>query len=146
LLLAVLVGRDPRVDVDRFVPLLEATLEQVRPDSVLADAVYDSESNNRYAREQWGIRSFIAASLDRPTIKLPSGRYRRRMKQRLRKIYGSYGQRWQVETAFSVFKQRLGSTVNCHSYWSQCRKLWLLAITYNIMLLYNPKFFYKASQ
>src|SRR5262252_2466888 len=51
LLVAVLVGRGPRPDVDRFVPLLEATLANVQPDSVLADAGYDSEPNHRYARE-----------------------------------------------------------------------------------------------
>jgi hypothetical protein len=79
----------------------------------------------------------MPATAGRPTAKLPSGRYRRRMKQRLNKSYGSYGQRWQVETVFSMFKQRLGSTVNGRSYWSQCRELWLLAISYNIMLLYG---------
>ena len=136
LLLAVLVGRGPRVDVDRFVPLLETTRQQVHPQAVLADAGYDSEANHRHAREQCGVRSFMPASIGRPSVKLPSGRYRRRMKQRLNKDYGSYGQRWQVETAFSMLKQRLGSTVNGRSYWSQCRELWLLAISYNIMLLY----------
>ena len=136
LLLAVLVGRGPRVDVDRFVPLLQATMQQIRPEAVLADAGYDSESNHREARDERGVRSFIPATAGRPTAKLPSGRYRRRMKQRLNKSYGSYGQRWQVETVFSMFKQRLGSTVNGRSYWSQCRELWLLAISYNIMLLH----------
>lgn len=91
LLLAVLVGRGPRVDVDRFVPLLEATMQQVRPESVLADAGYDSESNHRHAREERGVRSFMPATAGRPTTKWPSGRYRRRMKQRLNKSYGSYG-------------------------------------------------------
>jgi hypothetical protein len=38
LLVAVLVGRGPRPDVDRFVPLLDATLAVVRPTRVLADA------------------------------------------------------------------------------------------------------------
>ncbi len=136
LLLAVLVGCGPRVDVDRFVPLLDATVEHVRPESVLADAGYDSEPNHRYAREKRGVRSFIPALIGRPTAKLPSGRHRRRMKQRLTKAYGSYGQRWQAETAFAMPKQRLGSTVNGRSYGSQCRELWLLAISYNIMLLY----------
>src|SRR5579863_6601232 len=58
LLLAVLVGRGPRVDVDRFVPLLDATLAQVRLDAVLADAGYDSEPNHQHARQNRGVRSF----------------------------------------------------------------------------------------
>ena len=56
------------------------------------------------------------------------------MKQRLDKDYGHYGQRAQAETGFSMIKRRLGSCVHGHTYWSQCRDLMLLAITYNIML------------
>jgi hypothetical protein len=82
------------------------------------------------------VRSFLPATIGRPTAKLPAGRYRRRMKQRLNKGYGGYGQRWQAETGFSMFKRRLGATVNGRSYWSQCRDLLLMAITYNLMLLY----------
>lgn len=136
LFLAVLVGRGPRVDVDRFVPLLDATLAQVRLDAALADAGYDSEPNHVYARQNRGVRSFIPATAGRPTTKPPRGRYRRLMKSRLNKNYGKYGQRWQVETSISMLKRRLATTVNGRSYWSQCRELLLLAITYNIMLLY----------
>jgi hypothetical protein len=136
LLIGVLVGRGPRVDTNRFVPLLEDTLARVRLDSVLADAGYDSEPNHRHARDKRGIRSFIPATAGRPTTKLPSGRYRRLMKQRLNKNYGHYGQRWQAETGISMIKRCLASIVRGHTYWSQCRELLLLAITHNIMLIY----------
>jgi hypothetical protein len=135
LMLAALAGRGPRVDTDRFVPLLDATLANVRLGAALADAGYDSEPNHRHARETRGVRSFIPATAGRPTPKPPTGRYRRRMKQRLDKDYGRYGQRWQAETGFSMFKRRLGAAVNGRRYWSQCRELLLMAITYNIMLL-----------
>jgi hypothetical protein len=57
---------------------------------------------------------------------------------KLRRLFphGRYGQRWQAETGFSMFKRRLSSTVNGRSYWSQCRDLLLMVITYNLMLLY----------
>jgi Transposase DDE domain/Transposase domain (DUF772) len=135
LMLAALAGRGPRVDTDRFLPLLDAALANVRITSALADAGYDSEANHRHARDQRGVRSFIPATAGRPSPNPPTGRYRRRMKQRLNKDYGSYGQRWQAETGFSMFKRRLGSTVHGRSYWSQCRDLLLMAITYNIMLV-----------
>jgi hypothetical protein len=134
-IVGVLTSRGPRVDTDRFVPLLEATLQMVQPERVVADAGYDSEPNHCYARRQHRIRSFIPATAGRPTSKLPTGRYRRQMKQRLNKRYGGYGQRWQVETVFSMIKRRLASAVAGRSYWSQCRELWLLAITLNIMIL-----------
>jgi hypothetical protein len=135
LMIGVLASRGPRPDIHRFIPLLDATLANVRVEAALADAGYDSEPNHRHAREHHGVRSFIPAKHGRPTAKLPSGRYRRRMKQRLNKDYGHYGQRAQAESGFSMFKRRLGSTVHGRSYWSQCRELWLRAITYNIMLL-----------
>ena len=135
LMVGVLVGRGPRPDTDRFVPLLDAALANVRISDALADAGYDSEPNHRHARERRGVRSFIPATAGRPTIKPPTGRYRRRMKQRLNKHYGRYGQRVQAETGFSMFKRRLGSAVHGRTYWSQRRDLWLMAITYNIMLV-----------
>ncbi len=134
LMIAVLVSRGPRVDTDRFVPLLEAALENVRIETALADAGYDSEANHRYARQKRQVRSVIPAKIGRPTDKPPTGQYRRRMKQRLNKNYCQYGQRWQAETGFSMIKRRLASYVRGHSYWSQCRDLLLLALTYNLML------------
>jgi len=144
LMLAALASRGPRVDTNRFVPLLHAALAQVRIETALADAGYDSEPNHRYARDRCGVRSFIPATAGRPTTKPPTGRYRRQMKQRLDKDYGSYGQRWQAETGFSMFKRRLGSVVNGRSYWSQCRDLLLMAITYNLMLLYAALAFLQS--
>lgn len=135
LILGAIVGRGPRPDTDRFVPLLNATLENVKPRSMLADAGYDSEPNHQYAREKHNIRSYMPATHGRPTTKPPVGKYRRRMKQRLNKDYGQYGQRWQAESGFSMLKRRLADTVQGRSYWSQYRELWLIVITYNILLL-----------
>jgi len=135
LMIGILVGRGPRVDTDRFVPLLDATLGNVRIGSALADAGYDSEANHVYARQTRGVRSFIPAQIGRPSSKPPRGRYRRRMRQRLNKHYGRYGQRWQAESGFSMFKRRIGAAVSARSYWAQCEELLLKAITFNLMLI-----------
>jgi hypothetical protein len=135
LILAAFVGRGPRPDTDRFIPLLDATLESARPKNMLGDAGYDSEGNHEHARLKRGIRSFMPATHGRPSPKPPTGRFRRQMRQRLNKHYGSYGQRWQAETGFSMIKRCLADTVQGRTYWSQCRDLWLLIITYNILLL-----------
>lgn len=134
ILIAAIPRRGPSVDVDRFVPLLEQALRRVKLGAALADAGFDSEGNHRHARERRGVKTFIPAEIGRPSAKPPAGRYRRRMRQRLDKGYGRYGQRWQAETGFSMIKRRLGSAVAGHSYWSQCRDLLLLALTYNLML------------
>jgi transposase len=135
LMIGVLASRGPRVDTDRFVPLLDATLGNVRVKTALADAGYDSEANHVYARQAKNVRTFIPAKIGRPTSKPPSGRHRRRMKKRLNKRYGRYGQRWQAESGFSMFKRRIGSVVNARSYWTQCEELLLKAITFNVMLI-----------
>src|SRR5262249_18652005 len=116
-------------------PLLDATISNVKIDAALADAGYDSEANHVYARQDKGVRSFIPAKIGRPTSKPPSGRHRRRMKQRLNKNYGQYGQRWQAESGFSMFKRRISSVVYARSYWTQCEELLLKAITFNVMLV-----------
>lgn len=139
LMIGVLVGRGPKTDTNRFVPLLDATLGNVKVGSALADAGYDSEANHVYARRTRGVRSVIPAKIGRPTSKPPSGRHRRRMKQRLDKRYGHYGQRWQAETGFSMFKRRIGDVVYARSYWTQCEELFLKAITFNLMLRTRAK-------
>lgn len=136
LLLAAPVGRGPRPDTDRFVPLLEAALANVRIAAALAAAGYDAEANHRRAREVRSVRSFIPATIGRPSAKPPVGKYRRRMRQRLNKDYGRYGRRWQAGSGFSTFKRRPGAVVYARTYWNQCRELLLKAITSNLMLLY----------
>ena len=135
LIVGALVGRGPRVDVDRFVPLLDATMEVTHPETMLADAGYDSEGNHRHARLRRKVRSYMPATLGRPTHKLPTGRFRRLMKQRLNKDFGQYGQRWQAETGFSMIKRCIAETVHGRNYWSQCRELWLIVITFDLLLL-----------
>jgi hypothetical protein len=114
-IVGVLAGRGPRPDVDRFAPLLDETLAN--------------------ARETHGVLSFMPARLGRPSLRPPTGYHRRRMRHRLDKHYGGYGQRWQSETVFSMLKRRLADAVFARSYGSQSRELWLLSITYNLIVL-----------
>lgn len=144
LIVAAIAGRGPRPDVDRFVPLLEQILTRVKPAAVLADAGYDSEPNHQYAHDH-GVRSFIPAKHGRPSKKPPTGRHRRRMRQRLDKHYGPYGQRWQVETANSMIKRRLESVVMARTPWSQRRELFLLVITHNVAILIYVVFYRAAA-
>ena len=145
LVIGAIPRRGPQVDVDRFVPLLETTLQRVKLDTVLADAGFDSEPNHRHARQRRGVRSVMPALHGRPTSKRLRGRYRQLMRSRLNKSYCRYGQRWQVETVYSMIKRRLGSAVSGRTYWSQCRELFLLAITHNVMILYASIAFLQSS-
>ena len=99
---------------------------------VAADAGYDSEENHRLAREDLMTRTAISPTRGRRSANLPTGRYRRLMKQRFPQRI--YHQRWQVETVFNSMKCRQKSAVHVWSYWAKCRDLWLGVLTHNVML------------
>ena len=59
----------------------------------------------------------------------------------------TYGQRWQVETVFSMIKRNFGSALRARHYWSQCREMMLLVLTHNIAIIQLMKeLFYRAGQ
>jgi hypothetical protein len=56
-----------------------------------------------------------------------------------------YGQRWQVETVFSMIKRNLGDTIYVRRYWGQCREMMLMVLTHNIaFVLLVKELFYRA--
>ena len=134
LVLAALAERGPGPDITHFERIVCQACRRVRMETLLADAGYDAEWVHEVARHDLEIRSIIPPKIGRPTDKAPTGYYRRVMSQRLHLT--SYGQRWQVETAMSMIKRRLGSAVNARTYWSQCRALMLKAVAHNILILY----------
>jgi hypothetical protein len=144
LILAVVPGRGPKPDIQHFRPALDQALSIVRIDTMTADAGYDSEGSHVYARERRGVRTLIPPTAGRPTKKLPSGYWRRKMTACLR--HSRYGQRWQVETVVSMLKRLLGAALRARKYWSQCREIFLRSLTLNIMILWRCKVFYRACQ
>ena len=144
-ILSAITTRGPSVDVNQFCKVLQPATEKVRMDCVLADAGYDSEGNHRYARQCHHIETIIPAKLGRPTTKLPRGLYRRQMRTHFDQE--RYGQRWQVETTFSMIKRNYGSALRAKHYWSQCREMLLLVLTHNIAIILSLKeLFYRAFQ
>ena len=125
--------RGPGADITHLGRVIVDALSRRRIHTLLADAGYDAEWAHEFLRNDLGIRSIIPAGIGRPTARAPSGRYRRQMRRRFPKK--TYGQRWQVETVFSMIKRRLGATLNARTRWSQDRALMLKVITHNIMII-----------
>ena len=136
LILAACVGQGPGADVTNFPKLIRQAARRVRVVRAAADAGYDSEENHRLAREEYKIRTAIPPTRGRRPAGLPTGKYRRLMKQRFPRRM--YRQRWQVEAVFRSMKRRQGSAVHGRSYWARCRDLWLMVLTHNIMLERRP--------
>jgi hypothetical protein len=134
LILAATPQQGTKSDSKQFAPLLDAACGQLRLDTILADAGYDSETNHRHARDVRGVRSVIPATAGRVTARPPAGRYRRLMRRRLTKHYCQYGQRWQAEAVVAMVKRRGGSVAG-RTYPSRCRELRLAVLTHNVALL-----------
>ncbi len=131
--LAARASQGPQPDFGDFEPLLREALARIGVKTMLADAGFDSEPNHELARDKLGIQTLIPATHGRPAQGEPTGRYRRAMKRHLRQ--SRYGQRWQVETVYSMMKRLSGEVVNARSYWRRCRLLLLKTITHNITIL-----------
>ncbi|MHC4526712.1 MAG: IS5 family transposase, partial [Planctomycetota bacterium] len=143
IILGAIATRGPSVDVNQFCASLKPVAENFRLQYILADAGYDSESNHRYARDCYQITSIIPAKHGRPTTKLSTKKYRRLMQTDFDKE--KYGQRWQVETVFSMIKRRLGSVLHSRSYWAQNREMLLMVLTHNLaIILLVKELFYRA--
>jgi hypothetical protein len=145
-ILAAVPHRGPSPDFDHWSKAMDQARRRVRMKTLLADAGYDAEWIHMAARIVFDTRTLIPPKHGRPTRKLPRQYFRRRMArifQRKRKRR-PYRQRAQIETVFSQVKRRLDSSVNAHSYWSQCRALMLKALVHNIMLLRRRQVFDTA--
>jgi transposase len=138
--LALSVGRGPSPDIRHFASVLRDAVSKISIRKLLADAGYDAEHAHQFARNKCGVESIIPPRIGRPTRRLPTGPWRRLMAKSFDKE--AYGQRWQVETVFSMLKRILGSALKARKYRSQCRELRLKVITLNIMILLFL-FFYR---
>lgn len=145
LILSAITTRGPTPDVNQFRRTLKPALQKAKIKKILADAGYDSHGNHEYAREDQKIESIIPAKHGRPSkYGLPlKSKYRQLMQTDFDKE--TYGQRWQVETVFSMIKRNFGSAVRARRYWSQCREMMLMVLTHNLaVILFVKELFYRA--
>jgi hypothetical protein len=143
MILTVVTERGPGSDSGHFEKILKRLPEEIPIERIAADGGYDGETNHVFANEVMGIETLIPPTVGRKTDKLPKTKYRRKMKENF--DHESYGQRWQVETVYSMIKRNLTDTVASKTHWAQSREISLLAITHNLMVIhFVKKLFYKA--
>jgi len=143
MILSAITTRGPSVDINQFEKIMTPAINRYIIEHVLADAGYDSESNHRFARDTNNIRSTIPPKHGRPTTKPFLGKYRRLMQQEFDKEI--FGQRWQVETVFSMIKRNQGEALLSKSDCAQNREMMLKVLTHNIaVILLVNELFYRA--
>jgi transposase len=125
----------PCQDSPQFAPPIREAAARQRVVQVLADKGYDAEHNHALCREELGIESTVIAVRKNTngTRKWPSTRYRREMKRH--KNREGYGQRWQVESAFSAQKRLLGSALRARTWVKQLAEMAIRLLTHNCMLM-----------
>jgi hypothetical protein len=135
LLLGAHVCMGPCVDSPQFGPTLLQAAANQPIDQLLGDKGYDAEHNHALCREHLGIPSTIIAVRRNTngTRQWPSTPYRREMKRSASR--DGYGQRWQVESAFSRNKRLFGSALRARTWHMQQWECSLRVLTHNLMLL-----------
>jgi transposase len=138
LLLGMVIDRGPKLDYAEDKSTLLNALSQQKFKTLLADAGYESERFHKLCREQLNIQSIIPTtqrgrSRKDATSKAVTGYYRKLMQNNFPKSL--YGQRWQIETAFSMLKRNLGCALRARCHHSQTREIRLRILTHNLMIL-----------
>jgi hypothetical protein len=126
----------PRTPEDQVT--LDAAVRQQRLEVLVGDAGYESERFHRYCREQLGIESIIPTTeRGRPRKdgkpRPVNGYYRQKMKNDFPRK--TYGQRWQIETVFSMLKRNMGASLRARSHHSQTREIRARLLAHNLAIL-----------
>ena len=106
--------------------------------AVLADAGFDGEGHHEML-DALHLLGLIPPERGRPRGEARQGGrggcFRNFWHQCWPDVKQLYGQRWQVETFFSMLKRLLGSFLRATKRWSRHREMCLKAISVNLMLL-----------
>ncbi len=143
LFLSAVVDRGPSWDGKQF---RRAVLEahQLQPfRHLVADAGYDTEVNHGMVRLRLGATTTIRPRKAPRNRKHIRGEFRRQMHQDFDRV--AYGQRWQIESAFSQCKRRLGSVLNARNPWAQLREGQLRILTHNLMITRRPTYLFNSA-
>jgi len=140
LILGAVIDRGPKPDPVEAKQTLHEALKHQRFLSLLGDAGYESEGFHCLCRDKLGIRSVIPTTdRGRPRAdgkpRPVKGKYRKLMKQKFPKKI--YGQRWQIETVFSMLKRNMGAALRAREYHSQNREIRLRILTHNLAILWR---------
>jgi hypothetical protein len=127
------VSRGPSNDSPQFPEAMTQAASHVPFHRILADAAYDGEHNHRLCREELGIPSTVIPLNRRRGQGPPQTRYRAQMHRRFPKRI--YGQRWQIESAISQNKRRLGTALRARIDSAQDRECLLRVLTHNLMII-----------
>jgi len=138
LILGAVVDRGPKGDDIEFQRVVRQAHRRHPFDDLLADAGYDAEDHHRFLHDELGVTGIIPPIRGRPSNDpnhLPGGPHRRALAEDW--PADLYGQRWQVETDFSMLKRLLGSAVRSRRDDAIDGEILLRVLTINLMIIWR---------
>jgi hypothetical protein len=136
LCLSIVPGVGPSPDDPRFHQAAQEAHDRHGFKALAGDCGFDGEHHQQFLYERLGVLGIIPPIRGRPAHDpkhIPGGFYRAFWHKHWPKKL--YGQRWQVESFFSMLKRLLDSFLRARRRWSQHREMCLKAITLNLMIL-----------
>lgn len=134
--LAMIPGIGPSPDDPKFHRVAADAHARHPFKALAADVGFDGEGHQRYLYEKLGVIGIIPPERGRPrksNKNRRSGFFRSFIHQHWPKKL--YGQRWQIETFFSMLKRLLDSFLRAMNWRSQHREMCLKCLTLNFMLI-----------
>lgn len=105
--------------------------------ALAADCGFDAEAHHRFLHAKLNVVGIIPPERGRPRTKSDKRRRAGFFRDFLHRHWprALYGQRWQVETFFSMLKRLLDSFLRATNWRSQHREMCLKCLTLNFMLV-----------
>jgi hypothetical protein len=136
LFLGVVIDRGPKPDDIEFHRLARLAHRRHPFQALLGDVGYDGEHHHRFLYYTLGVLGIIPPHRGRPA-KIPSRSTRGFFRSLLRAHWpiAEFGQRWQIETDFSMLKRLLDCELRSRKHSSIDHELYLRALTLNLMII-----------
>jgi len=130
------VDRGPKNDLIEFIPLVRQAHRRQRFETLLGDVAYDSEGHLDLLATQYRVAGVFPPERGR-SAGTPAKHKRTPRRRALALAWPAedYGQRWQVETSFSMLKRLLGSALSSRGRHALDREIALRVLTINLMIL-----------
>ena len=142
---ALVADRGPKPDHMEFRTLVAQAHAQQPFEQLVADAGYDAEHHHGFVHYKCDAHAVIRPrARPRHPKNPPRGELRRQMVEHFDKA--TYGQRWQIESAFSQSKRRQGSALRSRHLLAQAFECRLYVLTHNLMILLLPTAVFSTEQ
>lgn len=135
--LAMVPGTGPTPDDGQFHRVALEAHRRHAFEALAGDVGFDGEGHQKFLHDKLGVLGIIPPERGRPRTRSPRGRRGGFFRQFIHEHWPGhlYGQRWQVETFFSMLKRLLDSFLRGMNWRSMHREMSLKVLTLNLMLI-----------